>query len=307
VRVGPTLKDADNCTGFENNQSWVELKEKLQRANRGRLQARAKKDDAAGATDPCLTSPEASYRGMENQLYRVEVHREGLALDNNGSNPATFKWSRDNGTIVAALKRKDGDRLIVTGLRDFSRWFAAGDWVEITHDALELDGLPGTLVKLAKAEGDALTIDRYTASGTVYEPDSKYFDRPVSNLKVRRWNHRELEDDVLQEGAIPIQENVLIELEDGVQILFEQGSPRAQYRTGDYWLIPARVSTGDVEWPKIDTNSSAGSQKKEPAPLPPHGVGHHYAPLAAVTLNGGQVTSVVDLRHKFPAQGVCSV
>ncbi len=61
-------------------------------------------------------------------------------------------------------------------------------------------------------------------------------------------------------------------LEDSVQIQFPR--PAAgdfSYRSGDYWLIPARTATGDVEW----TKDASG----EPVPQPPHGVEHHYAPL----------------------------
>jgi uncharacterized protein DUF6519 len=39
----------------------------------------------------------------------------------------------------------------------------------------------------------------------------------------------------------------LLNLEDDIQI---QVQPKATYRTGDYWMIPARVATG-VEWPKL--------------------------------------------------------
>jgi hypothetical protein len=60
-----------------------------------------------------------------------------------------------------------------------------------------------------------------------------------------------------------------IELEDGVQVQFQPGG---QYNTGDYWLIPARTVSGDIEWP-------GGNN---PSPLPPHGIVHHYAPLALV-------------------------
>jgi hypothetical protein len=308
VRIAPGLLASPpaDCEGF--NQTWPEFMKGLRVANRGRLRAQAKKNVAAGEVDVCVASPEARYRGMENQLYRVEVHRGGPALDDKRSNledAATFKWSRDNATVVASLKRKEGDRLIVNGLRDFSRWFTTGNWVEITHDALELNGLPGTLVRLSKVEGETLTIDPYTTSGTVYEPGSKYNELLVGKVKVRRWDHKQPEDDLLQDGAIPIEEKMWIDLEDGVQIWFEPGNPATQYRTGDYWLIPARVATGDVEWPQVADPSDAS--KLIPEPLPPHGIEHHYAPLAAVTLAGGSITGILDLRHKFPSLGVCMV
>lgn len=312
VRVWPTVipaAAAANCTAF--NPTWSqEILPELQPETRGRLRAKARQADLDAEENPCITSPEARYRGMENQLYRVEIHQSGPALDNTGANQedaATFKWSRDNATVVASLKRKEGDRLIVNGLRDFSRWFTAGNWVEITHDALELNGLPGTLVRLARVEGETLTIDPYTTSGTIYEPDSKFLNLPISNLKVRRWDHKELDDDLLKEGAIPLEEGVWIELEDGVVIKFEPGPPVSKYRTGDYWLIPARVSTGNVEWPTklvVDPDDST-KEIREPRPIPPHGVEHHYAPLAVVTLDNGQPTVVVDVRHKVSPLGIC--
>jgi len=312
VRVWPTAipgASPNSCIAF--NKTWSQqILPELQAKNRGRLSAKAREAGPDANANPCITSPEARYRGMENQLYRVEVHQGGPALDNSGSNQdaaATFKWSRDNGTVVATLKRKEGDRLIVNGLRDFSRWFTAGNWVEITHDALELHGLPGTLVRLARVDGETLTIDPYTTSGTIYEPNSKFANLPVTNLKVRRWDQKQTEEGLLTEGALPIEEDDWIELEDGVVIKFEPGQPAAKYRTGDYWLIPARVSTGDVEWPQIFTAESGNPGKiaRQPKSLPPYGVDHHYAPLAIATLDNGMPSAIVDLRHKFPPLGVC--
>jgi hypothetical protein len=309
VKVWETAIEGAPVECLTFNTRWSqEILNTLQRQNRGRLSAKAKESDPGAEANPCITSPEARYRGMENQLYRVEVHHGGAALDDTGSNQATFKWSRDNATVVATLKRREGDRLIVNGLRDFSRWFTAGNWVEITHDALELNGLPGTLVRLARVDGETLTIDPHTTSGTIYEPGSKFNNLPINNLKVRRWDHKQLEDDLLKEGAILIEENDWIELEDGVVIKFEPGPPASEYRTGDYWVIPARVSTGDVEWPQVLKTDPDDSSKmiKQPKPVSPHGVEHHYAPLALATLDNGQPTAIVDLRHKFPPLGVCS-
>jgi hypothetical protein len=73
-------------------------------------------------------------------------------------------------------------------------------------------------------------------------------------------------------------------LEDGVQICFQspaQGQPENEYQVGDYWQIPARTAIGDVEWPyKIDMVNQ--KEVKTPLPLPPHGIDHHYAPLAVL-------------------------
>jgi hypothetical protein len=299
--------DISSCTKF--NSDWLALMDVLKPSNRGRIRAKAREDSEDEST-ACITSPEARFRGMENQLYRVEIHESGPALDateSNSEKAATFKWSRDNGTIVAPLSRKDGDRLIVSGLRDFSRWFAPSNWVEITHDARELDGLPGTLVRLSRVEGETLTIDPSTASSTLYEPKSKFNDLPVEHLKVRRWDHKQPEDALLRDGAITIKENVWIALEDGVMIWFEKGTPATQYRSGDYWLIPARVATGDIEWPSEFVKDPIDDTKtiERPQALPPRGIEHHYAPLAAITMTAKDITGVVDLRHVFPPLGVC--
>jgi hypothetical protein len=88
-------------------------------------------------------------------------------------------------------------------------------------------------------------------------------------------------------------------LEDGIQIYFAPPESKAEhhsYRSGDYWLIPARTATGNVEWPK--------DGKGDPVPWPPHGVEHHYAPLAIINIgDGGEVTVPADLRHKIEPLG----
>src|SRR5262249_39626056 len=60
------------------------------------LKAQVKPGDAND--DPCLIAAEARFRGLENQLYRVEVHRGGLPATDATS--ATFKWSRENGSVI---------------------------------------------------------------------------------------------------------------------------------------------------------------------------------------------------------------
>ncbi len=68
------------------------------------------------------------------------------------------------------------------------------------------------------------------------------------------------------------------------------------YRTGDYWLIPARTIIGDVLWPQ-DLSGN-------PDPLPPHGVKHHYALLAVTFFGGIDVVKVLaDLRYMVPPLG----
>lgn len=66
-----------------------------------RLAARSERPGHAD-DDPCLVAPDARYRGPENQLYRVEVHEGGTAQE------ATFKWSRENGSVTFPVDELDG-------------------------------------------------------------------------------------------------------------------------------------------------------------------------------------------------------
>jgi hypothetical protein len=78
-----------------------------------------------------------------------------------------------------------------------------------------------------------------------------------------------------------------VPIEDGIEVQFQPAPlPNAnRYNAGDYWLIPARVATGGIEWP--------GSHQA-PAALPPRGIKHHYAPLAVISLNGSGIVDVKD-------------
>jgi hypothetical protein len=242
-----------------------------------RLAARV--DPGAITDDPCVMPPESKYRGAENQLYRVEIHRSGEA------GTATFKWSRDNGSVLTALHGIHGNDLVVASTRGFE----AGDWVELTNDALDLRGEPGILARLAQVKDGALSLD---------PDDVSPFDADATELhpKVRRWNQRSSEDVVLVDGAVPFTEQgevgtAWIDLEDGVQVQFSSGG---YYRSGDYWLIPARVATGAIEWPWTTVLG-----KTVPGPLAPRGIRHHYAPLGFVTWNGTALEVSTTCRRVF--------
>lgn len=236
-----------------------------------RLQARTEPDTVSN--DPCIVEPGAGYRRLENQLYRVEIDKPGPV------GTATFKWSRDDGSIVTSWLSKKGDELTVGSIgRDAVMRFAGGQWVELSDDTCELNGKPGTLVQLKKAEGQVLTIVPATATGSVAQTS---FPR---NPKVRRW-------DGIGVVSIPGgSTGGYLPIEDGVQIRFQSG---ATYKTGDYWLIPARTATGDIEWPRDSANS--------PLSLPPHGIQHHYCRLALLDFNGTAFTKTIDCRSLFPA------
>jgi len=237
----------------------------------------ARVDPGAQIVDACVMSPDSKFTGRANQLYRVEVHRGGLAGE------ATIKWSRDNGSQAAAWTNSVGFDLEVANARDF----VAGNWVELSDDVSELRGLPGVLARLTKVEGATLSVDPDSVGG---DPNAVHWNDDLINPKVRRWDHFETEDTVLEDdGSILIKETPIgtpddtaawMDLEDGIQIQFAAGG---EYRSGDYWLIPARVATGNIEWPAPDSDSIATFTTL----LEPNGVVHHYAPLGFVEWPNG--------------------
>ena len=231
----------------------------------------ARVDPGLKVENACVTPPESKYRGLENQLYRVEIHCGGVVGNNNTA--PTFKWSRDNGSVATAWLSSSGNDLQVAS----SRGFSAGNWIELSDDTSELLGNPGAVFKLAKVETNTLSADPATALPA-------FADYP-NNPKVRRWDQGEDDQSSagLIDGAVPIQEaaagaSLWLDLEDGLQIQFTAGGI---YRTGDYWLIPARVATGKIEWP--------GADDLNPQPLPPRGVQHHFAVLGSATWPDNQL------------------
>jgi hypothetical protein len=96
----------------------------------GQMEARGQPDP--GNNNPCTVPAQAGYRSLENQLYRVEIHQGGTA------GTATFKWSRENASVVAAWTGTDPnnpDNLYVSTLgKDQVLGFAGGQLVELTDD-----------------------------------------------------------------------------------------------------------------------------------------------------------------------------
>ncbi|SRR6266508_381523 len=222
--------------------------------------------------DPCVVPSTARYRGVENQLYRVEIHTPGT------EGQATFKWSRDNGSVVFPILRPVANPVRVESLgRDDRLTVERDDFVE----AVDLDVINE---RVANPLGKVLEID--PDEGTVTLPDG--FVLGVSETRyplLRRWHH-EVEGLALEDGAIELREGEWIDLEDGVQVWFQDGGT---YNTGDYWLIPARTETGDVLWPR--GQPSAPGQPPPPLLRPPEGVLHHYAPLGILSVGAdGTIT-----------------
>jgi hypothetical protein len=238
----------------------------------GRLSART--DPSQEADGSCLVPPDAGFSGLENQLYRVEVHQSG------GPDEATFKWDRDNGSIAFSIEDflddqpTDRIRLSSVGKYDIRSLNPDEDLLEITDDIRELNGEPGELHRIA-------SIDPVTGIITLEEPvDGLSQDhRP----RVRRWKG--------EETNISADGNIFHSLENGVEVRIEGD----RFRTGDYWLIPARTATRNVEWP----TQINGNGDPEPLLRPPLGIEHGYARLALLEFVGGDFSVFEDCRIIF--------
>jgi hypothetical protein len=285
-----------------------ELHNKFQPANRGWFQARAKQSSVS--TDPCIINPNASYSGPENQLYRVEINRPGTAWDGadaTQATAATFKWSRENGSVFYPITAGGGTKnVVVESLgRDDRFGLVSGNLVEVQDDRSVLLNSPGNLLPVADIDPGTLTV---TLDGT---PDANLGSDVTLHPLLRRWDQSAGDPEeggltLAGDNAAFVQEGVWLALEDGVEVRFQPVSPVAnaldaapvtnQYRTSDYWLIPARTATGDVEWP----NATDAQGNAVPLALPPHGVTHHYAPLAVVaTSSTGVAADPEDCRSPF--------
>ena len=152
-------------------------------------------------------------------------------------------------------------------------------------------------MQLKETEAGSLTIDPATTKGTFARKD--FGDK----AKVRRWDQEETEVIMLNEGAITIEygKDKWFALEDGVQIQFPAPTAPETYkfRSGDYWLIPARVATRDIEWPWESDKDMTKKTDPERAALAPHGIKHHYALLGLLTAKAGGALEFTDLRRKF--------
>jgi hypothetical protein len=229
----------------------------------GRLRAQEVK--VAGPLNDCSVPAGGGYRRLENQLYRVEI------VDASQAAPKV-KWSRDNGSIASKVKSIDTVALTIVVEdegRDDVLGFGSAAWVELTDEERILNGDAGALFEVATLTGPAVQVKN---------PDGLSL-AVGTNPTLRRWD-----------GVATLPANTPTELEDGVQVEIDGGT----FAVGDYWMIPARTSTGLVEWPRDNANP--------PAPVfePRHGTLHHYCALAVLSFAAGTFGPPVDCRRIFP-------
>jgi len=284
----PTVKA---CKSLEGDKIWTDVMAAIAPPNNGMLVVRAREIAANQEIAPCITPPQARYRGPENQLYRVEIHDPGKADDQNG---ATFKWSRENGSVAAAVLEGSEDSLTLSSLGRDRVGIQAGDWVEITDDLNPQQSL-FRVIKPPDIMGRRVTLDIKNRPPLLnIQPDR----HPV----LRRWDQKPGAENIgglkLRGGAAVVREGSAernwLALEDGIEIQFRPAVGGShQYRTGDYWIFPARTANGgEVVWP-LD---NAG----KPMPQPPMGVRHRYAPLAMINFDGAGDAVKFDCRQVLP-------
>ncbi len=222
----------------------------------------------------CEPTPAAGYRGLENQLYRVEIHHAG------SESTATFKWSRENGSVVVAVTGVSGKQVYVDSLGvDANLGFSPGQWVEITDDSYEFGSIPNQPRDLYQIQ----SVSPETLSVTMTQPVTAV--NAALNARMRRW-------DQLGSSAGPngvsLLAGSLIPLENGIQLQFTAGV----YESGDYWLIPARTATGQIDWPPCESDGQAFQ--------PPRRTEIFRAPLACIQWNSQLRSAVVsDCRKRF--------
>ena len=256
--------------------------------------------EVAAVTDPCELPPTGGYRGLENQLYRVEIHDPGQP-----GGTATFKWSRDNASVgsrVATCVSASELQLDTLG-RDEVLRINSGDWVEILDDVREFAQHGGEIRKATVVAGKDrhITLDKPLPADMLPGsfPDSS-FPRQ-RNLRVRLWNQRGAVlstagngattvfqdlDDASSTGVIKVPAaGTTLLLENGVTVSFDSIGQKG-FRAGDYWVFAARTADASVEL--LDQ-------------APPRGIHHHYARLSL--WDAGTNTEPTDCRHHWPPAG----
>lgn len=245
---------------------WDDFVECWQSTHRGSLQVRTRRPQ--GGETPTYTG----YLGVENRLYRIEIHRDG------GDGEATFKWSRQNGSVAFPIRTLAGNVATLEacdagGILPLE----PGTWVEIQDDHDALLRSAGLLAQIEAIDTSTRSVTLRPAGGATA---SSFEEGSTTHPVLRRWDHGHgsgQERAGGPDGGLIVEEGAWLGLEDGIEVRFEPTPARGArhaYRSGDYWIFPARTLTGDVEWPV---------RGGAPVAQPPHGVTHHYAPLAIIT------------------------
>jgi hypothetical protein len=233
--------------------------------------------------DPCIISPSGGYRGLENRLYRVEIHSTGPI---GGGAPAKLKWSRNNATIASAISAIPSPTQVTIQQigRDQVLRFEVGNWIEITDDFREFQGLAGHMAQITAID-EANRILTFAPA----IPGAMNFNAadPSRHARVRRWDQSQNVD---ANGLLDVTGGP-IDIEDGIRISFSLDPAGGNFKIGDYWVFAARTADGSVE---ILDNA------------PPRGILHHYCRLGFINWGADiESTTFTDCRVHWPPIGEC--
>lgn len=273
-----------------NNQDFFRsvLGHELLKPGEGKIIARATKPNSTGINDSSIIPFNSKFRGTENHLYRAEVFT--VSIDDN-NNQLSFVWSRENSSIVFPIMTFSAIESSAIALKlehlgnDKYSSLSAGDWVEIIDDDYVLQNSDRQLLKVKQVdcvENEVILLG---------DTKNKKFLKEKHPL-LRRWDSGEVKVNLSEAN------NKWFPLEHGIEIQFQPDTQNNFYHIGDYWLIPVRTATGNIEWPKQKNREG----KLEPQPQPPHGIAHYYAPLAVILGNPAKII-VHDCRRKIGSQG----
>lgn len=196
---------------------------------------------------------------------------------------ASFKWSRDNGSrcYPIAGSVKEGDTELEIGVTARGLDLCSGDWVEVLDDTVVLRRQVRHLCQVKSVDRTHGKI--YLEQGVPKHCDDNH---QGGHPFLRTWDQRDEEVALLASGVRLARANPLV-LEKDVQVDFVGNTA---YRSGDYWTVATRQLAQDVEWPR--------NEHGEPDALAPHGVEHHYAPLALL-VHDEDGFRLDDLRRTF--------
>ncbi|HEX4610947.1 MAG TPA: DUF6519 domain-containing protein [Urbifossiella sp.] len=286
------------------------------------------------------SSYNGDYSGPENQLYRVEIHRRGLPYPaGSGALPtspkcATFKWSRDNGSVafpldLSAVDMSSGNpvwqpdannqflvTLTNTG-RDDRTILKIHDRVEYIDRAIVLT--PNAFEdQPIRQLFEVVVVD--SNSVTLRAPRAGAINLPVLPEKLTRWAFLRRWDFQLFGNAPPLTTatGAPPQGDDGALVVVtpsaaDTGSPSQEwldmedqiqirfpaagpYHPGDFWLIPARTASGDVVWPQTAAKDKKGNPIRVPKTVPARPTRRYFAPLAV--FNSSATNPLIDCRRQ---------
>jgi hypothetical protein len=251
---------------------------------------------------PCCLTADTGYTGLENQCYRVEIHNPGTSADPANPSGATFKWSRENASVETGVTSialgsnslgKPASVLTVQSLgRDQVLGFLPGNWIEITDEAHQLNGIPGETHQIDSIDPSNSTITLTTTTSSAFPVGTP---NAANCTRIIRWDQsgKVYEKDLTTvwcdlgaaggDGTIPVPlSNTTLILENGITVTFGLSSSGGSFNTGDFWSFAARTD-GTLDSPLTDS--------------PPFGPHHHYAKLAIVSFSP---LSYPDCRTEWP-------